>query len=118
MVIIIGIRKLKFGKMGTVTIVADRMFSCLLQIYTSELDKLVDCYNTTLADLLDHDAPLKTNTVTVRPQVPWYSEEVRVAKRLRCRFNRRPNGYNRYSEVKILGTSNLKPEKCLPDLLY
>ena len=31
MVIIIGIRKLKFGKMGTVTIVADRMFSCLLQ---------------------------------------------------------------------------------------
>lgn len=33
--------------------------------------KLVDCYNSTLARILDRHAPLKTKTVTVRPQMPW-----------------------------------------------
>ena len=55
----------------------------------SEPDKLVDCYNTTLAELLDHHAPLKTKTVTVRLQVPWYSDEIREAKReRRCAVRR------------------------------
>ena len=51
--------------------------------------KLVDCYNTTLAGLLDRHAPLKTKTVTVRPQVPWYSEGIREAKRARRRTERK-----------------------------
>ena len=50
--------------------------------------KLVDCYNTTLAGLHDRHAPLKTKTVTVRPQVHWYSEEIREAKRV-CRRTER-----------------------------
>ena len=55
----------------------------------SEPVKLVDCYNTTLAGLLDRRALLKTKTVTVRPQVPWYSEEIREAKRARRRAERK-----------------------------
>ena len=55
----------------------------------SEPVKLVDCYNTTLAGLLDRRAPLKTKTVTVRPQVLWYSEEIREAKRARRRAERK-----------------------------
>ena len=50
--------------------------------------KLEDCYNTTLAGLHDRHAPLKTKTVTVRPQVHWYSEEIREAKRV-CRRSER-----------------------------
>ena len=50
---------------------------------------LVDCYNTTLAELLDRHAPLKTKTVTVRRQEPWYSEEIREAKRARRRAERK-----------------------------
>ena len=42
-----------------------------------------------LAGLLDCHAPLKTKTVTVRPQVPWYSEEICEAKRARRRAERR-----------------------------
>lgn len=52
-------------------------------------EKLVDCYNTTLTELLDRNAPLKTDTVTVRPQVPWYSDEICEAKRKRWRKRRR-----------------------------
>ena len=51
--------------------------------------KLVDCYNTTLAGLHDRHAPLKTKTVTVRPQGPWHSEEIREAKRVRRRAERK-----------------------------
>jgi hypothetical protein len=69
--------------------VADLSATKLCQHPPSELDMLVDCYNTTLADLLDNHAPLKTKTVTVRPQVAWYSEEVRVAKRERRRAERK-----------------------------
>ena len=61
----------------------------LWRICLPQPDELVDCYNTTLAELLDRYAPLKTKTVTVRPQVPWYSDEIRVAKRERKRAERR-----------------------------
>ena len=73
-------KKVTFRKtkaINTTTFVADLSATKLCQHLPSELDKLVDCYNTTLADLLDHHDPLKTKTVTVRPQVPWYSEQVR-----------------------------------------
>ena len=63
--------------------------SKLCQDPPSEPDKLVDCYNRTLGELLDQHAPLKKKTVTVRPQVPWYSEEIREAKRERRRAERR-----------------------------
>ncbi|CAB4021807.1 Hypothetical predicted protein, partial [Paramuricea clavata] len=85
-------KKVTFRKtkaINTTTFVADLSATKLCQHPPSELDKLVDCYNTTLTDLLDHHAPLKTKTVTVRPQVPWYSEEVRVAKRERRRAERK-----------------------------
>ena len=68
---------------------ADLSASRLCKDPPSDLDKLVDCYNTTLVDLLDRHAPLKTKTVTVRPQVPWYSEEMREAKRERRRLERK-----------------------------
>ena len=61
----------------------DLSASRLCQDPPSEPVKLVDCYNSTLAGLLDRHALLKTKTVTVRPQVPWYSEEIREAKRVR-----------------------------------
>ena len=38
---------------------------------------------------IDRHAPLKTKTVTVRPQVPWYSQEIREAKRARRRAERK-----------------------------
>ena len=85
-------KKVSFRKTKAIDITAfleDLSASGLCQDPPSEPEKLVDCYNTTLAGLLDRHAPLKTKTVTVRPQVPWYSEEIREAKRARRRAERK-----------------------------
>ena len=60
----------------TTAFMEDLSASRLCRNPPSQPDELVDCYNTTLAELLDRYAPLKTKTVTVRPQVPWYSDEI------------------------------------------
>ena len=85
-------KKVSFRKTKAIDITAfmeDLSASRLGQDPPSEPVKLVDCYNTTLAGLLDRRALLKTKTVTVRPQVPWYSEEIREAKRARRRAERK-----------------------------
>ena len=46
-----------------------------------QLDSLVNCYNNTLSDLLDRHAPLKNRIVTSRTMVPWYNEEIKLAKK-------------------------------------
>ena len=77
-------QKLSFRKIkaiDTTLFMADLSASRLCKDPPSDLDKLVDSYNTTSVDLLDRHAPLKTKTVMVRPQVPWYLEEIREAKR-------------------------------------
>ena len=66
-------KKVSFRKTKAIDITAfmeDLSASRLCQDRPSEPVKLVDCYNSTLAGLLDRHAPLKTKTVTVRPQVP------------------------------------------------
>ena len=85
-------QKLSFRKIkviDTTTFMADLSASRLCKDPPSDLDKLVDCYNTTLVNLLDRHAPLKTKTVTVRPHLSWYSEEIREAKRERRRLERK-----------------------------
>nr|XP_054757263.1 uncharacterized protein LOC129263376 [Lytechinus pictus] len=46
-------------------------------------------YNECLGKLMDKHAPLQTVTVTVRPKAPWFSAEIREARRLRRRAERR-----------------------------
>ena len=83
----VSFRKIK--AIDTTAFMEDLSASRLCLDPPSEPDKLVDCYNTTLAELLDQYAPLKTKSVTVGPQVPWYSDEIREAKRERRRAERR-----------------------------
>ena len=73
----------------TTAFMKDLSASRLCQDPPSQPDELVDCYKTTLAELLDRYAPLKIKTVTVRPQVPWYSDEIPEAKRECRRAERR-----------------------------
>ena len=53
-----------------------------------DIDNLVNDYNTTLSSVIDHHAPLMTKTVTTRPKVPWFNEEIAVAKRQRRKAER------------------------------
>ena len=47
----------------------------------ASFEKFVKNYESTLSNLIDHPAPIKTKTVWSRPQVPWYN-------RLRCPVHR------------------------------
>ena len=46
---------------------------------------LVDCYNTTILGLMDKHAPSKTKTITFKPESPWFTEEIREARKRRRR---------------------------------
>lgn len=47
------------------------------------LTDLVKCYNSTLSAASDPHAPLVTKSITVRPMVPWFSEDIRDSRRER-----------------------------------
>ena len=44
------------------------------------LENLAKCYNSTLKVVLDKLAPLITRSIKERPRVPWFNEEIRMAK--------------------------------------
>ena len=48
-----------------------------------DLEELLLSYNKTLIAVLDKHAPVKTRTIVMRPHVPWYTDEIRQAKRER-----------------------------------
>ncbi|XP_072030574.1 uncharacterized protein [Amphiura filiformis] len=55
----------------------------------SNTSALAEQFNLVLRELLDNHAPEKTKNVTLRPNAPWYSEEVREAKRVKRRLERK-----------------------------
>ncbi|XP_072041364.1 uncharacterized protein [Amphiura filiformis] len=55
----------------------------------ADLDDLVNQYETVLRDLLDRHAPLVERTVIVRPNSPWYTDELRIAKRRKRQAERK-----------------------------
>ncbi|XP_068724147.1 uncharacterized protein [Montipora capricornis] len=59
--------------------------SRLCQNPPDEIADLVSCYCSTMTSLLDKHAPLQKKTITVRPRVPWFKNEIKEAKRLRRR---------------------------------
>ena len=56
---------------------------------TEDLNKFVADYNSTLSNLLNHHAPLKSKTVRKHPLVPCYTAEIGAAKRLRRKAERK-----------------------------
>ena len=68
---------------------------CLNPSY--DLQELVSAYNNTLMVALDKHAPLLTRTIVQRPRVPWFSQEIREAKR-----QRRTEGCKEVEEISIV----------------
>ena len=50
--------------------------------------ELYNQFHKTLESLLDRHAPLKTKTVSQKPQNPWRTDEIAVAKRNRRQIER------------------------------
>ena len=62
----------------------------LLQVDSNEsLSQSVDHYETVLRDLLDTYAPMQQRNIILRPNTPWYSEDLREAKQLKRRLERK-----------------------------
>ncbi len=53
------------------------------------LDLLVEKYDATLSELIDKHAPLKTKKVVVRQMQPWFNQDIKVAKQLRRKLERK-----------------------------
>ena len=53
------------------------------------LNDLVECYNATLTQALDQHAPVRTKVVRSRPLVPWFNEDIRVARREKRKAERK-----------------------------
>ena len=53
------------------------------------LNDLVKCYNSTLSAALDRHVPLVTKFITVRPLLPWFSEDIRESMRERRRAEKK-----------------------------
>lgn len=67
---------------------ADIRSSKLITDPPTDLDDLVECYNTCLSTILERHAPLRKKTMTIRPKVPWMNNEIKQAKRLRRKAER------------------------------
>ena len=65
---------------------------------------LVNQYNSTLSSVIDQHAPLNPKTVKTRPQVPWYSEEIGLAKRRRQKAENKPADLLLFNKMKYHAT--------------
>ena len=67
----------------------DVVMSPLLSESSNDLLPLLHLYNSELSSVLDKHAPLKSRMVTIRPAAPWFSEEIKLERRIRHRLERR-----------------------------
>ena len=55
----------------------------------TDIDEMVDIYNSTLKDIYDKLAPVQTRVVNYHPWDPWYNEDLREAKREKRKAERK-----------------------------
>ena len=79
----------KMRAIDPLALASDITNSDLLKKPEYSLGELVCQYRHVLCELLDKHAPLKTRTLTVRPEVPWMEESIFSARKERCRLERR-----------------------------
>jgi len=60
-----------------------------LSYSSSDLQELLHLYNSELSSILDKHAPLKSRIVAIRPAAPWFSEEIKLERRIRRRLERK-----------------------------
>ena len=63
------------------------------------LEDLVKCYNSTLKDILDKHAPLISRSIKERPRVPWFNEEIKMAKRERRKAEKKWRRTKLYTDL-------------------
>ncbi|XP_072046797.1 uncharacterized protein [Amphiura filiformis] len=53
------------------------------------VDEQVQFYDATVCDVLDRYCPIQSRKRTIRPRVPWYNDNIHLARRVKRRLERR-----------------------------
>ena len=61
-------------------------------------------YNATLSSMLEHHAPLKVVTKTLRPTVPWYNELIVCTRKLRRKAERKWRRTRTMEDLQVFKT--------------
>ncbi len=88
------IRKVEYRKIKSIDmdkLKSDLANSDLCRNPSHDLDSLVLTYKQTLESLLDSHAPLRSTNMTIRPLVPWITDDIKEAKRTRRKLERKMN---------------------------
>ncbi|GFO46609.1 reverse transcriptase-like protein [Plakobranchus ocellatus] len=67
------------------SVLKDMLKNCLSTTTVENADHL----NQAMKTAIDHCAPVRTRTISARPISPWFSLEIKEAKRLRCQAERK-----------------------------
>lgn len=84
-------RKITFRKFRAICVpdfVAELSRCECLKNVDGTADELAEAYNSSIMSVIDRHAPLCTKYVTLRPNAPWYTDELRQAKHERRRAER------------------------------
>ena len=80
-----SVKEVSFRKLKNIDIAAFSSDISTSVLYTNDvwnnISTFSDCYNSTLADILNKHASLKSITVIDRWKVPWFNDEI---KKLKC----------------------------------
>ena len=83
----VSYRKIKSVDVESVN--ADLAESDLCRNPPDDLDELVACYDSTLRAVMNKHTPVQTRTMVVRPRIPWYTDDIRPAKKERRKAERK-----------------------------
>ena len=70
-------------------ILNSKLHASTLGPLTADVDALTDQYNNILSDLIDKHAPERSRSITLRPNAPWYNDDLRLLKRQKRQSERR-----------------------------
>lgn len=75
----------KFRSVNTDAFRQDILSSELLSMNSSDLISLCSRYDDVISAIVDKHTPLVTKTITVRPNSPWYTDDVEKSARRRLK---------------------------------
>jgi len=73
----------KYKSIDKEAFLADLRVSSLVLDPPDDVDHLVDLYDSTMRDIVDEHAPLKTKEMPSQPMLPWYNKKIQATKRHR-----------------------------------
>lgn len=91
----------KIADINNVSLAHDLQIMANSAMDIDDVNQLVQFYNVSLTSILEKHAPLKTKTITIRPRLPWYTNDLKELKLQRRRAERRWRKTNDLSDFQV-----------------